>query len=81
MPIYRRKPTTVQAEQFTDYTRPCAGVKIRYDRPSPTAYVTTMQGQDVDVKIGEWIAKEASGDGYYPIADAEFRRIYESVDE
>ena len=80
MPLYRRKPTTVEAEQFTDYTRPCRGVLINNDTaPTPTAYVVTMQGQSVPVKVGEWIAKEASGDGYYPIADAEFRRIYEPI--
>jgi len=78
VPEFRRKPTTVQAEQFTDYTRPCAGVKIgQDDRTSPHAYVITMQGRKVEVSIGEWIVAEPDGEHYYPIADAEFRRIYE----
>lgn len=80
MPEFRRRPTTVRADQFTDYTRPCSGVQIGQDgRTSPHAYVTTMQGRKVEVSIGEWIIAEADGKHYYPIADAEFRRIYEPV--
>lgn len=81
MPLYRRKPTTVDAVQFDDYVRPCRGVVIDKDTaPTPTAYVTTMQGQKVAVSVGEWIVREPDGLHYYPIADAEFRRIYEPVD-
>jgi hypothetical protein len=43
----------------------------------PVEFVRTMQGREVPVSVGEWIIKEASGEGYYPIADEEFRRIYE----
>ena len=63
MATYRRKPTTVEAQQFTDYTRPCNGVRIVYllGRPSPSAVVTTMQGRDVEVDRGEWIVAEPDG--------------------
>lgn len=75
MAIYRRKPTTVDAEQFTDATNPPRGV-------SPHAYldfsVTTLQGMNVGVRVGEWIVREPSNpERFYPIADAEFRKIYE----
>ena len=82
MPTYRRKPTTVDAEQFTDARQPPRGVTVKWWDSSMTkwrAYVVTMQGAEVPVGVGEWIVKEASGDGYYPIADAEFRRIYEEI--
>lgn len=42
--------------------------------------VKTMQGQEVRVKVGEWIVKETNGPGYYPIAESEFPRTYEPVE-
>ena len=74
MATYRRKPTTVDAEQFTDIENPPRGVELS----SGMHVVTTLQGMKVGVRLGEWIVREpASPDRYYPIADAEFRRIYE----
>lgn len=75
MALYTRKPTTVDAEQFTDPRNPPRGV-------SPHAYldfaVTTLQGVKVGVRVGEWIVREAANpERFYPIADDEFRRIYE----
>lgn len=76
MAIYRRKPTDVDAEQFTAVSNPPRGV--RWSAASEMYVVTTLQGMDVGVRIGEWIVREPSReDRYYPIADAEFRRIYE----
>lgn len=78
MPLYRRKPTIVDAEQFIDPANPPRGVERHYMHGKyPVEFVRTMQGREVPVSVGEWIIKEASGEGYYPIADEEFRRIYE----
>jgi len=80
MALFKRKPTTVDAEQFEDYTRPCRGVRTNNETaPTPTAYVVTMQKRIVPVSVGEWIIAEADGEHFYPIADAEFKRIYEPV--
>lgn len=83
MAIYRRKPTTVDAQQFTDVAKPPRGVTIEPTpnaaRTTHAAFVTTMQGQKVNVGIGEWIVAESDGVHFYPIADEEFRRIYEPV--
>ncbi len=41
------------------------------------AYVTTLQGEDVHVRPGEWIVTERGGGRHYPIARDEFERLYE----
>ena len=76
MALYRRKPTTVDAEQFTDAANPPRGVA--FGHLSGMHEVVTLQGMKVGVRLGEWIVRENSNpERYYPIADAEFRRIYE----
>ena len=81
MSLYNRRPSApVDAEKFVDAKYPPRGVEIDWLHGiHPTAYVTTLQGQRVPVGIGEWIIKEASGPGYYPMADSEFERLYEPV--
>ena len=79
MPLYRRKPTTVDAEQFVDFDMPPRGVEFHGTLALNQHTVTTMQGRTVAVEPGEWIVAESDGAHYYPIADAEFRRIYEPV--
>lgn len=83
MPIYRRRPTIVDAEKFTDPRNPPRGVTVKWWSASMTewrAFVVTMQGVEVPVKIGEWIAAEPDGEHFYPIADEQFVRIYEPVE-
>ena len=78
MAIYMRKPTQVSAEQFTSEALPPRG--IRTNAPDVGQYVVvTMQGRLVPVSVGEWIVAESDGEHFYPIADSEFRRIYEPV--
>lgn len=48
-------------------------------RATASGYVTTMQGQHVLIHVGEWVVTESDGKHHYPIADAEFRRIYEPM--
>jgi hypothetical protein len=76
MPLYRRKPTTVDAEQFVDPHMPPRGALYNH----PSFYVVTMQGRPVPVSIGEWIVAEPDGEHYYPIADVQSRALYERVD-
>lgn len=79
MPMFRRKPTTVDAEQFMDIASPPRGVT--FSRLSGMHEVVTLQGMKVGVRLGEWIVREAANpERFYPIADDEFRRIYEPVE-
>ena len=79
MPLYRRKPTTVEARQFRG--QPMAGVDGIVDagHSSASGFVTTTQGQSVLITVGEWVVTETDGVHHYPVADEEFRRIYEAV--
>lgn len=93
---YRRKPTEVEAYQLTKqaifnklaHGAPLPGVDVTsatYNKEqgslwSSHQHVVTMQGREVPVEPGEWIVKEPDGVHYYPIADDEFRRIYEPVE-
>ena len=80
MAIYRRKPTEVDAEQFTSVSSPPRGV--RWSATSEMYLVTTLQGMEVGVRIGEWIVREpANPERFYPIADVEFQRIYEPTNQ
>jgi hypothetical protein len=80
--LYRKKPTTVDAEQFTDVENPPRGVKTGNQSNAVTRwhYVMTIQGQRVEVKLGEWIIAEPDGEHFYPCDDAVFRQRYERED-
>jgi hypothetical protein len=83
MGIYRRKPTTVDAEQFTDPRNPPRGVTVKWWSASMNewrAFVVTMQGVEVSVKVGEWIVAEPDGEHFYPIAAEQFAKVYEPAD-
>ena len=79
MPRYMRKPTEVDAEQFTDATSPPRGVLTGYGQGHVRYfYVVTAQDRHVYVSPGEWIIREPSASGcFYPVADKEFRDAYE----
>jgi hypothetical protein len=92
---YRSKPTEIEAYQLTKELitahvldkAPLPGVLVagyschpeRREVWSTTQYVTTIQGQRVNVEPGEWIVQEPDGIHYYPIADDVFRRKYEPI--
>lgn len=78
MPYFRRKPSSdIEAHQYL-YGQPTPnGVKFRNN----VAYVTTIQGVDVTIIFGEWVVSERGGIGHYPIANDEFQRLYEWVQE
>lgn len=81
MPRFMRKPTEVDAEQFTDYDEPPRGVLIGSDAPGERFhYVVTAQDRLVRVDVGEWIVRERSASGcFYPVRDEEFRALYEAI--
>lgn len=80
MPRYMRKPSEVDAEQFTDLHCPPRGVHEGQEGGSLYHYVVTAQDRLVRVGVGEWIVREPSASGcFYPVCDAEFRRLYEPV--
>ena len=83
MPRYMRKPTEVDAEQFTDLRNPPRGVhEGEHDGKLGRRYhyVVTAQDRLVRVDVGEWVVREPSASGcFYPVADKEFRELYEEI--
>lgn len=72
MPRYRKRPIEVEAEQFTGELIP--GM---HQSEYGGFFVTTKQGRNVMVDLGEWIIQEGDGVHAYPCDPAEFERIYE----
>ena len=76
---YQNKPVTIEANRFEHPATSPIGV---FTRENGTAYVVTIQGQEVDVKPGEYIILEdPPGDGTraYPCAADVFERRYQPV--
>lgn len=74
---YRSKTVIVEANRFEHPATSPIGVRTREDG---TAYVVTIQGQEVDVNSGEYvILEDPPGDGTraYPCAADVFERRYE----
>lgn len=82
MPLYRSKPKTVSAEQFTTTHTP-EGVVYRREPHDPYneyPFVKTAQDQWVQINHNEWVVTEAGGRGHYPVADDIFRKSYKPAE-
>lgn len=80
---YRSKPSEVSAYQLTEAMvakgNPLPPGVMRHHQFDNLCFITTVQGQDVEVKPGEWIVQEADGIHHYPVADDVFDRKYERI--
>lgn len=93
MPMYRRKPTTIEAFQWTGDAEQRDDPEwivdaIRKDlvrfndlcSEKVTMVVTTIHGDEAVVRRGDWVAREPMEGRFYPIRDDIFRDIYELVE-
>ncbi len=74
--IFHSKPRRIDAELFSDVTRPPRGVHGQADG---TFYVVTIQNRVTVVGLGEWIVDEGDGKHFYPITDAKLKECYSSL--
>lgn len=72
MSTYIPKYTEIEAEQFTDDHCP-AGILYRSGR----CFVTTINGNDARVFIGDWIVAEPDGVHHYPIKPEIFEKRWQ----
>ncbi len=79
MAKYQRKPNTLTPFEANRFERGNQLVPGMWRGPDGCAYVTTIQGRDVEVSVGEWVIQEPDGIHYYPCADAIFHERYEEV--
>lgn len=76
MAIFRKKPVTVEANQFQDLATPYPGVLVDEDG---CAYVVTVHLQKCYVEPGDWIIAEPDGVHFYPCKPVVFSNTYELV--
>ena len=80
MPIFRRKPTKITAEQFF-YDGPSVPGVFYPSKEGGTyvgdAFVVTAHEQRVYLQNSDWIVGEPDGVHFYPIKDEIFRNLYE----
>ncbi len=87
MPLFRKKPVVVEAEQFRGfYATPYPpGVDVEDHGDDPAGgeryqfFVITAHGQKTPVARGDWIIAEPDGRGYYPCKPDIFAATYEPV--
>ena len=85
MPLYRKKPIVIEAEQFCYPQYPQEGMpfglhgQVRYDWWSQQFVINTLEGE-MKVSHGDWIIRGVNGE-YYPCKDNIFRKTYEPVDD
>lgn len=76
MPLFRKKPIIVEAEQFSHPVITPRGVQREEDG---RAYVVTVHEQKVYVELGDWILPEPDGKHFYPVKPDIFADTYEPV--
>lgn len=90
MPKFRSKPTEIEAWRYTemevapDWLRKAVSdgdvvARQNYDEGCLELRLTTVQGQWVYAKPGEWIIRENVEGRFYPCADDVFQQHYEAV--
>lgn len=88
MPLFRKKPVVISAEQFDSKTRLYAlpeGMKLwpdeRGDSPRDMSwgYIDTLEGR-MHVQHGDWIITGVKGEKY-PCKPDIFAATYEAVDD
>lgn len=85
MPLFRKKPILIEAEQFFADGRTRKGV--HWERQSTdegeflVPYVVTVHDQRAYLADGDWIAPEPQPGRFYPIKPDIFANTYEPVDE
>lgn len=82
MAKYRKKPLTVEAEQFfVDGPLPFRDRGPIVGFNGEYFYVTTAQGQQVYLCDGDWVVLESTGDfRAYPIRNDIFEATYEAIE-
>lgn len=78
MPLFRKKPVVVHAEQFRKRSEGIPGV---FFDENDNHWVVTMHGDKIPVVPGDWIIREPDGEHYYPCKPDVFAATYEIVEQ
>lgn len=75
MPLFRKKPIIVEAEQYTNLVT-SNGV---YREEDGRAFVVTIHKQKVYLELSDWILPEPEKGFYYPVKLDIFEATYEPI--
>lgn len=78
---YKKKPITVEAEQYTQYNPLPKGVCVKpcIDGVSKPHVHTIHKGQIVLLEDGDYVIEESDGCHYYPCKPDVFNNTYDPV--
>jgi len=83
MPLYRKKPVVIEAEQYLEYGKLVKGMcnsQSCYTSGNTSPHVHTIHnGQIVNLEIGDYVIPEPDGEHYYPCKSDIFENTYEPV--
>ncbi len=83
MPIFKKKPILIEAEQYTKYGRLVKGMcnsKTCFSNVNKSPHVHTIHdNQTVNLEVGDWIIPEPDGVHFYPCKEDVFKDTYDSV--
>ncbi len=80
MPRFRRKPTTVEAEQWDGHADATGLCRCVADECGRAPHVHTINGAVVRLRVGDWLIREPDGHHFYPCDPDVFKATYERVD-
>jgi hypothetical protein len=76
MPLFRKKPIEVEAEQWFP-GKFVSGVYWRETNIGKAWYVITIHGQDAYLEPGDWVITEPDGTHHYPCKPGIFETTYD----
>lgn len=83
MPKFRKKPVTIEAEQYLIYGKLVKGMcnsRSCYADGNNIPHVHTIhQNQIVNLEIGDWVIPEPDGVHYYPIKPDILKNTYDEL--
>lgn len=84
MAKYRRKPTVIEAEQYTQYGKLVTGMcnsQSCYVEGNNLPHVHTIHNnQIVNLELGDYIIPEPDGEHFYPCKPKIFENTYDKVE-
>lgn len=86
MKKYRKKPTLVEAIQFTDKTKDQVfnyihgNRRAEFENNTPILIIQTIHGDEAIVRLGDWVLKSEVPGDYWPVKPDIFDKLYEPVD-
>lgn len=83
MPMFMKKASIVEAEQYTEYGQLVMGMcnsRSCYNAGNTKPHVHTIHNnQIVNLEVGDWVVPEPDGEHYYPVKPDIFYATYDQI--